>query len=624
MKRWIAPIVIGWIVFFMPLVAQASDDVRLVIYDDVQEVQQVAKTLQIEVEEVYERAGITVIRADEERLDAFRTTLPRAILQTERHYESNAAEEQELFSAPLIQATRSNTYPYKGRGVRVAVVDSGVDTKHPDLHVHGGYCVHGVNCTQYRLPYCDNNGHGTHVAGIIAARENGQGLVGIAPEVELYAVKAMNEFGLGTTRGLVDAVNWTRENKMDIVNLSINTPKSDLALKKVLEEAYRAGVLFVGSAGNNGLEQDPSVTYPAKYDTVIAVSALGDTMRKLPKSAYGPEIEFTAPGSKIFSTYPFEWDFVDGKEDGYTRMSGTSMAAPHVTGVLALYRERFPEMTNVELRQHLRRTAKAIGDESEKTHFGYGLVQYRKDVKGSVPLDVKATKGKAVIQPKDAVLELYADGRPLKKELEGYIAYGVAGLKAIDVESLSLHERQYVQIGEPYYKDVTNNQRFAYAVGYLSAHDQLDGFPDGTFRPHSKLTRAEAVLLIARALQLDVADKETEFEDVSEKSKAAGHIAAAVKAGIISGYPDGTFRPSVPMTRAEMAIVLTRAFDLTLDRPVKIKDVHEWMKGYEAIQTLVQHKIAGGYLDGTFRPGAAMTRGDFAIFLARTQEPDFR
>ena len=165
MKRWIAPIVIGWIVFFMPLFVQASDDVRLVIYDDVQEVQQVAKTLQIEVEEVYERAGITVIRADEERLDAFRTTLPRAILQTERHYESNAVEEQELFSAPLIQATRSNTYPYKGRGVRVAVVDSGVDTKHPDLHVHGGYCVHGVNCTQYRLPYCDNNGHGTHVAG---------------------------------------------------------------------------------------------------------------------------------------------------------------------------------------------------------------------------------------------------------------------------------------------------------------------------------------------------------------------------------------------------------------------------------------------------------------------------
>jgi len=624
MKRWIASIVIGLTVFFLPLIAQGSSDVRLVIYDDVQEVEQVANSLQVQVEEVYESAGVTVIRASEEQLDQFRSTLPRAILQTERHYEPAAQQEQELFSAPLIQATQSNTYPYKGRGVRVAVVDSGVDTKHPDLHVQGGYCVHGVNCTQYRLPYCDNNGHGTHVAGVIAARENGQGLVGIAPEVELYAVKAMNEFGLGTTRGLVDAVNWTRENKMDIVNLSINTPKSDLALKKVLEEAYAAGVLFVGSAGNNGLEKDPSVTYPAKYDTVIAVSALSDTLRKLPKSAYGPEIEFTAPGSRIFSTYPFEWDFVDGKEDGYTRMSGTSMAAPHVTGVLALYRERFPNMTNVELRQYLRRTAKAIGDPSEKTHFGYGIVQYRKDVNGSVPLDVTATRGKVVVEPKDSVLEMMADNRSLKKGAEGYVAYGVAGLKAIDVQSVALRERQYVHISEPYYKDVTNQQRFAYAVGYLSAHEQLDGFPDGTFRPYSTLTRAEAVLLIARALKLDVNEKETDFKDVSEKSKAAGHIAAAVKEGIISGYPDGTFRPGVPMTRAEMAIVLTRAFDLQLDRPIKIKDVHDWMKGYEAIQTLVQHKIAGGYPDGTFRPGAAMTRGDFAIFLARTQEPDFR
>ncbi len=624
MKHWIASMIVALTVFFLPLDAQAANDVRLVIYDDVEEVQQVAESLQVQIEEVYESAGVTVIRANDEQLETLRTTLPRAILQTERQYESNAEGDQELFSAPLIQATQTETYPYKGRGVRVAVVDSGVDTKHPDLHVHGGYCVHGVNCTQYRLPYCDNNGHGTHVAGIIAARENGQGLVGIAPEVELYAVKAMNEFGLGTTRGLVDAVNWTRENKMDVVNLSINTSKSDLALKKVLEDAYEAGVLFVGSAGNNGLESDPSVTYPAKYDTVIAVSALGDTMRKLPKSAYGPEIEVTAPGSRIFSTYPLEWDFVDGKEDGYTRMSGTSMAAPHVTGVLALYRERFPNMTNVELRQHLRRTAKAIGDESEKTHFGYGLVQYRKDVKGSVPLDVRATKGKAVIQPKDAVFEVQADGRSITKTLDGYTVYGVAGLKPVDVQTLSLHERQYVKIAEPYYKDVTNNQRFAYAVGYLNAHEQLSGFPDGTFRPYSTMTRAEAVLFIARALQLDVEDKDTGFDDVSEQSKAAGHIAAAVKEGIISGYPDGTFRPGVPMTRAEMAIVLTRAFDLQLDRPIEIKDVHEWMKGYKAIQTLVQNKIAGGYPDGTFRPGAAMTRGDFAIFLARTQEPDFR
>lgn len=173
------------------------------------------------------------------------------------------------------------------------------------------------------------------------------------------------------------------------------------------------------------------------------------------------------------------------------------------------------------------------------------------------------------------------------------------------------------------FTDIPSSYPFFEEIDYLTSNDIIVGFADG-FRPNGVVTRAQAAIMIGRALELNGAPKDTVFKDVKASVTGSGYIASAVEKGIIQGYADNTFRPGNPVTRGQMAIFLDRAFSLTTGPSNLFFDVSPKMAGYQAILNVAHNGIASGYSDGTYKPSTPVTRGQFSAFMARTLEPSFR
>lgn len=630
MVKGLTRLFVTMLVFFsLQLTVQANTDNReeyLITEGKQTEIIHFMNEQQIPINKVYRSFSIISTNLTQDEVQTLKQKFPNINIQDNHTY--NQSKEIELPSSKPVNAMNGTTTPYTGKGIKVAVLDSGIDTNHVDLKVKGGHCSLGLNCA-YGIPYSDDNGHGTHVAGIISALKNDKGIIGIAPDVELYSIKALDAFGYGSTLSLIEGVEWAFKNKIDILNMSVTTDHADVALEKALKIAYDKGVLIVGSAGNNGEFANKSVRYPAKYQSVIAVGAVNSDLTKLKESAIGDEIEVVAPGGNIYSTYPIEWDFEDGIADGYTRMSGTSMATPHVTAILALYKERFPFKTNVELRTLLTSTAKDLGAVGKDPLFGYGLIQYKPTLPGTVAFTTKQELGKAFLSTLTPNVSIQTNGKKLNPIQDQWIIYGVAGHKEIFVTSSDeagrkVVERKYIKLQNPSYKDVSNQQPASESIGFMTHQGQIKGFPDGTFRPYSDITRGEAAVLIGRALGYSSLPQATPFKDVPKSSFTSGYIKAAVDAKIITGFTDGTFRPASKVTRAEMAILVSKAYQLQAVEGAHFGDVKPSMAAYQAINSLKTAKVTTGYKDGTFKPYDKMTRADFSVFLARVQDDYFK
>lgn len=629
MKKFVKSIAIAFILVFslqFQTMAQEQQGDYLISGGKQTELMEFMNESGMHIEKRYPSLDILSVSLSSTEVAKLEKAFPDIVIQSNRSYKKNA--EKDLASSTLINTTRDSTAPYTGKGVKVAVLDSGIDVKHRDLHVKGGYCSMKTECGM-SVSYDDDNGHGTHVAGVIAALNNQTGIVGIAPSVELYSIKALNSFGVGTTNSLIDGIDWAMKQKIDILNLSITTDQDDPALEKALQKAYVQGVLIVASGGNNGDQANSTVMYPAKYDSVIAVAAVNADLTKLKNSAVGKEIEIAAPGSSIFSTYPMKWDFEDGKADGYTRLSGTSMATAHVTGILALYKERFPSMNNDELRQLIARTAKDLGKEGRDDIFGYGLIQYKPSFDNTIDFTVQSEPGQLTLQysgNKDVQIE---GSNVLHRNDGKWEIYGVAGdlevlVKTKTDQGAIWQEKKIFKMPSPVFTDMNNSQRFAGSIGFLTSKGQLKGFPGGTIRPYENITRAEAAAIIGRALGYPEKATAVAFKDVSPTSFAGGYIQALKEAEVLSGFKDGTFKPDQKVTRGEMAILISKAFKLKSDNVNRFTDSHPSMASYSAINALVSAKITNGYTDGTFKPNDQMRRADFAVFLARVQEDAFK
>lgn len=270
----------------------------------------------------------------------------------------------------------------KGTGIKVAVIDTGIDWNHPDLNANykGGYDF--VNKDSDPM---DDNGHGTHVAGIVAAVDNGIGVVGVAPEVALYALKVLGADGSGSYSDVVAALQWAVNNKIQVTNNSYGSSGDPgVTVKAAFNNAYTAGVLHVAAAGNAGnpLGKGDNVIYPARWASVIAVAATNQSDTRASWSSTGPAVELAAPGVDVYSTY---WD------DTYKTLSGTSMASPHVAGTAALVMVAYPGWTNVQVRSQLQSTADDLGAVGKDNLYGYGLVNAYKAV--PPPLATGSIKG---------------------------------------------------------------------------------------------------------------------------------------------------------------------------------------------------------------------------------------
>lgn len=250
---------------------------------------------------------------------------------------------------------------HTGQGIKVAILDTGIDGGHADLQVHGGYNFIGNNDN-----WQDDNGHGTHVAGTAAALDNTLDVVGVAPAARLYAVKVLDAAGSGSYSTVAAGIEWAITHGMQAINMSLGGSSSSETLKTACDNAYAAGILLVASAGNSGnpAGRGDNIGYPAAYASVIAVGATTSNDTRASYSSTGPALELMAPGSSVLSTK------LGG---GTTTMSGTSMASPHVAGVAALVWAANTALTNVQLRTLLNETAEPIGD-GDPLKYGNGLV----------------------------------------------------------------------------------------------------------------------------------------------------------------------------------------------------------------------------------------------------------
>lgn len=251
---------------------------------------------------------------------------------------------------------------FTGKGVKVAVIDSGISA-HSDLTITGG-----ISTVDYTTSYSDDQGHGTHVAGVIAARNNSIGVKGVAYESEIYAVKAFDQKGDAYLSDIIEGIDWSIANGMDIINLSAGSQTDSTALQLAIDQAYDSGIILVAAAGNDGSSDglDDSVDYPARYSSVIGVGAVDRYLTRAGFSSTGPAVEVAAPGVKILSTYI-------GNQ--YAYMSGTSMATPYVTGKLALLKQAYPLLSNKELRNVLIEHTQDLGQVGRDVFYGYGYIQ---------------------------------------------------------------------------------------------------------------------------------------------------------------------------------------------------------------------------------------------------------
>jgi len=273
-----------------------------------------------------------------------------------------AASQTMDWGVSVVNATYAWNSGNTGKGVKVAVLDSGIDTHHEDLAVEGG-----VSFVDYTTSYDDDYGHGTQVAGIIGAKNNEIGVVGVAPDTDLYAVKVLDSTGKGFLSDVIAGIDWAVDNKMDLINMSMATNVDSPALHNAVDQAYANGLLVVAAAGNSGNPEGTgdTIQYPAKYSSVIAVGAVDQQKQRASFSATGEELEIVAPGVGVKST---------STGNSYSSANGTSLAAPFVVGELALLKQQHPLLSNMELRNALDTHVSDVGVTGKDLMYGYGLL----------------------------------------------------------------------------------------------------------------------------------------------------------------------------------------------------------------------------------------------------------
>ena len=263
----------------------------------------------------------------------------------------------------------------KGEGITAMVIDTGHPV-HPDI---GDNAIEGKNCIPNE-PLKDENGHQLHCTGIICAKDNETGMVGVAPDAKCISVKALNKNGSGSYQGLADALDYAIEMKPDLVSMSLGGSAPSTAMHSRIKKLYSMNIPVVCAAGNSG---DGGVNYPAAFDETIAVAAYDKYGNVAHFSSKGEKVEWAAPGVNIYSTF---------LNNGYASLSGTSMACPFIAGVVALMLSKHKKQeeatgmndckTVAEIREHLLKYTNDKGAVGRDNSWGYGVIDVEKLIGG--------------------------------------------------------------------------------------------------------------------------------------------------------------------------------------------------------------------------------------------------
>ncbi|WP_458205326.1 S8 family peptidase [Haladaptatus sp. NG-SE-30] len=261
-----------------------------------------------------------------------------------------------------------------GKGAHIAIIDTGIDDDHPDLQDYlgagkafvscgtGGWtgsCMFSGNSNSCNYSWSDDNNHGTHCAGIAAGDDNTEGVVGVAPDATLHAVKVLDCGGSGSYSDIAAGVEYVADQGWDVGSMSLGGSSGSQTLHDAIKYAYNNGVSLIAAAGNDG-QCTGCVGYPAAYSETIAVASSNSSDEQSSFSSQGPEVDIIAPGTDIYSTVP----------GGYETYSGTSMATPHVAGAVGQLMAEGESARDAE--SQILSTAKDLGLPSNEQ--GHGLL----------------------------------------------------------------------------------------------------------------------------------------------------------------------------------------------------------------------------------------------------------
>lgn len=269
-------------------------------------------------------------------------------------------QENYQWNLPVIGTEQGWNVTRGNEEIEIAIVDTGVDLDHPDLR---NRLVKGYNVIDDKSEPDDDNGHGTHVAGIIASEtDNNEGVAGMTWFSKIMPIKAMGAKGYGTTFDIAKGIVWAVDHGADVINLSLGNYQPSNVLEEAVRYAFEKNVVMVSAAGNDGSDQP---TYPSAYPEVLSVSAVDYNGNRASFSNYGDYIDIAAPGVYIPSTY---------FNQQYAALSGTSMAAPHVAGLAALILSANPDLKSSQVIRIIKKSAIDLGDKGKDINYGNGLI----------------------------------------------------------------------------------------------------------------------------------------------------------------------------------------------------------------------------------------------------------
>ncbi|MCR2805802.1 S8 family peptidase [Paenibacillus soyae] len=536
--------------------------------------------------------------------------------------------EQSQWGFQAIQPAPMWSAGFTGAGVKIAVIDTGIHP-HRELTIAGG-----VSTVDYTGDFADDNGHGTHVAGIIAARRNGEAMVGIAPDAELYAVKSMDASGNGTLQDLLEALEWSIEHGMDIINLSLGSPEDSPLIREMVDRAYAEGIVVIAASGNNQVDVPLStytVYYPAKYDSVIAVGAISRWNSRGDFSSVGAEVEAAAPGVDIISTYVNE-----NGTDGYAQASGTSQAAPHVTGMVALLMQKYPSMTNAQLRRELRKFAIDLGTPGRDIEFGYGALTFAAPSGSSSAYEPQSLS--------EAVLEGSEGGRfqerleawksewslrelPARTLLRGNAPLGVSLQLAAGSSNFAYIDESSVRYGENVFVLNGSGERmndFIVQVLFnrivitpsvdalLHPNETYRLIIDSSVRGKTSLSASTAYELTSPLLIPFSVAQPTAYALTKQGAWYDETVQWGLENRIVTGYEDGSFKPNKPVSEAEFLAMLLRAFEPDLS----LVQGERWADSYYARAKALRYPVKS-YTSLTPR-GTIIARRQVAELISST------
>jgi hypothetical protein len=300
------------------------------------------------------------------------TRLPRAYLPVafQNYCYPFLYNETLRFNMSIINAPKAWNCTPAGKGVVIAIIDTGADLDHVDLQAN---LVAGWNFVAGNATPEDDNGHGSHVAGIAAGVANNGGILGVAPKANIMPLKVLDNNGSGSTANVAAAVIWAADHGADVINMSLGGSANPAALVDAINYAYNKGIPIIVAAGNcgdsyysyNGCTYMNQPRYPAALDTVVAVAATTSSDTHASFSNANSYVDISAPGTGIYSA---------SKNAGYATHDGTSQACPHVAGLAALLWSQHPTWTRSQVITQIYNTATDLGTAGRDDVFGYGRI----------------------------------------------------------------------------------------------------------------------------------------------------------------------------------------------------------------------------------------------------------